>query len=43
MEKLMAKLEKIIEGYLDNLENKPLRTLAISIFVYIIFKHIGRK
>jgi len=44
MDKILEKLEKMIESYLDNLENKPIRTLLVSIFIYYIFKSInGRK
>lgn len=43
MEKIIEKLEKMIEGYLDNLESRPVRTLILSIFVYYVFKGIKRR
>lgn len=43
MEKILEKLEKMIESYLDNLESKPIRTLLLSLFVYLIFKSIQRR
>jgi len=43
MEKILEKVEKIIESCLDNFENKPVRTLLLSIFVYYIFRLIRRR
>ena len=43
MDKILEKLEKMIESYLDNLENKPMRTLLVSIFIYYIFKSVSRR
>lgn len=43
MEQILAKLEKMITNYLDEIETKPVKTIVLTIIIYYLFRAINRK
>lgn len=43
MEKIIEKLEGMLQKYLEEIETKPVKTLFITMIIYYIFKTLQKK
>ena len=43
MDKLLEKLESMLQKYLDEIETKPFKTILLTIVIYYLFRAMNRK
>jgi predicted KAP-like P-loop ATPase len=43
MDKLLEKLEAMLQKYLDEIETKPFKTILLTIVIYYLFRAMNRK
>jgi len=43
MEQILQKLENMLKNYLDQIEEKPFKTVLITMFIYYLFTAMNKK